>query len=62
MVSDQLALFTEPPPKSKRGGSRSRGAAGLLKALQRQGLDPTCIEPAARLVALLDTEPIGGRE
>jgi hypothetical protein len=54
----QLSLFDTKP----KGGSNGYGAAGLLKALRAQGLDPDALEPAARLCLLLDAEAIGESE
>jgi hypothetical protein len=60
-VSEQLLLFESPkPPPPPKGGSNGFGPLGLLKALRAQGLDPDAVEPAARLVQLLDSEPAGG--
>jgi hypothetical protein len=57
----QLPLIeVETNGKPKRGGSLPRGPRGLLMALQREGLNPDALEPAARLIALLD-EDAGGK-
>jgi hypothetical protein len=52
----QLTLFDAKPPPKAKGGSLPRGPHGLLMALQRQGLEPNALEPAARLIALLDED------
>jgi hypothetical protein len=59
-MNDQLSLFAESSNGNgaERRGSLPHGAPGLLKQLQRQGLAPDCLEAAARLVALLDAEPV----
>jgi hypothetical protein len=59
-MNGQLPLFESPkPPPKPKGGSSGFGPLGLLKALRAQGLDPDALEPAARLVQLLDSEPAG---
>jgi hypothetical protein len=59
-MNGQLQLFAEPkPPPKPKGGSTGYGALGLLKRLQQQGLEPDALEPAARLVQLLDSEAAG---
>jgi hypothetical protein len=60
-MNGQLELFESPKPQPKlKGGSLPRGSHGLLLALLQQGLTPDALEPAARLVALLD-EDAGGK-
>jgi hypothetical protein len=56
-MNGQLQLFVEPNSNgAERRGALPHGAPGLLKQLQRQGLDPDATLAAARLIALLDAE------
>jgi hypothetical protein len=64
-VTDQLPLFVDLEQNGNgrgRGGSVGYGPLGLLKRLIEQGPDPDALEPAARLVALLDDEQAKGDE
>jgi hypothetical protein len=60
-VSEQLALFDAKPLAKPKGGSLPHGPRGLLLALLQQGLTADALEPAARLIALLDEDACGKR-